>query len=213
LDVLTTQNLLAFLAVALVIIVIPGPSVVFTIGRALVLGSGPAVLSVLGNVFGVGIQILAVAFGAGAILAQFPTAFFAVKILGALFLVYLGIDAFRHRLDPIELAENETYSRKRILSQSFVVGITNPKTIVFFLAAFPQFVSPGENPVVQMLFMGLIFSVIGFFSDSLWALAAGTARHWFGKSQSRLAALRGGGGVSLSLLGIYMAYEALKVGI
>jgi threonine/homoserine/homoserine lactone efflux protein len=136
-----------------------------------------------------------------------------VKILGALFLVYLGFDAFRHRLDPIELAENETYSRKKILSQSFVVGITNPKTVVFFLAAFPQFVTVGENPVIQMLFMGLIFSIIGFFSDSAWALAAGTARHWFGRSQTRLGVLRGGGGISLALLGLYMAYEAIKVGI
>lgn len=210
---LTTQNLVAFLAVALVIIVIPGPSVVFTIGRALVLGSGPAVLSVLGNVFGVGVQILAVAFGAGAVLAQSPVAFFAVKLLGAGFLVYLGFDAYRHRRDPIELADSETYSRKRILSQSFVVGITNPKTIVFFLAAFPQFVSPGESPIVQMLFMGLIFSVIGFFSDSAWALAAGSARHWFGKSQNRIALLRGSGGVALGLLGLYMAFEAVRVGI
>ena len=209
---LTTQNLVAFLAVALVIIVIPGPSVVFTIGRALVLGSGPAVLSVLGNVFGVGVQILAVAFGAGAVLAQSPIAFFAVKLLGAVFLIYLGFDAYRHRRDPIELADSETYSRKRILSQSFVVGITNPKTIVFFLAAFPQFVSPGESPIVQMLFMGLIFSVIGFFSDSAWALAAGSARHWFGRSQNRIALLRGSGGVALGLLGLYMAFEAVRVG-
>jgi len=212
LAVLTTQNLVAFLAVALVIIVIPGPSVVFTIGRALVLGSGPAVLSVLGNVFGVGVQILAVAFGAGAVLAQSPIAFFAVKLLGAVFLIYLGFDAYRHRRDPIELADSETYSRKRILSQSFVVGITNPKTIVFFLAAFPQFVSPGESPIVQMLFMGLIFSVIGFFSDSAWALAAGSARHWFGRSQNRIALLRGSGGVALGLLGLYMAFEAVRVG-
>jgi threonine/homoserine/homoserine lactone efflux protein len=159
------------------------------------------------------VQILAVAFGAGAVLAQSPIAFFAVKLLGAVFLIYLGFDAYRHRRDPIELADSETYSRKRILSQSFVVGITNPKTIVFFLAAFPQFVSPGESPIVQMLFMGLIFSVIGFFSDSAWALAAGSARHWFGRSQNRIALLRGSGGVALGLLGLYMAFEAVRVGI
>lgn len=208
---LTTANLLGFLALALVIIIVPGPSVVFTIGRALVLGPGPAVLSVAGNVLGVGVQIIAVALGAGAIVVASPPLFFAIKVFGAVFLIYLGISAFRHRADPLEVSTDASkVSTKTIMSQSFVVGITNAKTLVFFLAAFPQFVDEGANPVVQMLLMGLIFSVIGFFSDSVYAVAAGTARHWFADSGKRLATLRGAGGLALGALGVYMFYEAIK---
>jgi len=209
--VLTTANLLGFLALALVIIIVPGPSVVFTIGRALVLGPGPAVLSVAGNVVGVGVQIVAVAFGAGAIVVASPPLFFAIKVLGAGFLIYLGISAFRHRADPLEVSGSDSkVNAKRILSQSFVVGITNAKTLVFFLAAFPQFVSEDGNPIAQMLLMGLIFSVIGFFSDSVYAVAAGKARHWFADSGKRLITLRGSGAIALALLGVYMLFEALK---
>ncbi len=206
---LTTANLLGFLALALVIIIVPGPSVVFTIGRALVLGPGPAVLSVAGNVVGVGVQIVAVAFGAGAIVVASPPLFFAIKVLGAGFLIYLGISAFRHRADPLEVSGSDSkVNAKRILSQSFVVGITNAKTLVFFLAAFPQFVSEDGNPITQMLLMGLIFSVIGFFSDSVYAVAAGKARYWFADSGKRLAVLRGAGGILLAILGVYMLVSA-----
>lgn len=208
---LTTANLLGFLALALVIIIVPGPSVVFTIGRALVLGPAPAVLSVAGNVLGVGVQIIAVALGAGAVVASSPTLFFAIKVLGAGFLIYLGISAFRHRADPLEVElQSERPKTLQIMRQSFVVGITNAKTLVFFLAAFPQFVDPSSNPVLQMLLMGLIFSVIGFFSDSLWALAAGYARHWFAHSGRRLIVLRGAGALALSLLGAYMLAGAFS---
>lgn len=211
---LTTANLLGFLALALVIIIVPGPSVVFTIGRALVLGPGPAVLSVAGNVLGVGVQIVAVALGAGAIVVASPPLFFAIKVLGAGFLIYLGLSAFRHRADPLEVSTEGTRPKTlQIMRQSFVVGITNAKTLVFFLAAFPQFVDPGSAPVLQMLLMGLIFSVIGFFSDSLWAVAAGYARHWFADSGKRLVVLRGSGALALALLGAYMLYEALKPAI
>ena len=82
------SNLTGFLLIALVVIVIPGPSVVYTIGRALVLGRRAAVLSVLGNAIGVGFQIVAVAFGLGALIAQSAELFFFVKIFGALFLIY-----------------------------------------------------------------------------------------------------------------------------
>lgn len=208
---MTASNFTAFLLVALVIIVIPGPSVVYTIGRALVLGRRAAILSVLGNATGVGFQIIAVALGLGALLAQSATLFFFVKIAGALFLVYLGVSAFLHRNAVLDTSTPVVRpTTKKILAESMVVGITNPKTIVFFLAAFPQFVTPGQSPILQMLFMGLVFSIIGVASDSVWALAAGTARQWLSSSASRLATIRGAGGVSLTGLGAYMAYEALK---
>ena len=205
------SNLTGFLLIALVVIVIPGPSVVYTIGRALVLGRRAAVLSVFGNAIGVGFQIVAVALGLGALIAQSAELFFFVKLFGALFLIYLGLSAIVKRKAVLDttVIENPPKTR-RILLESMVVGITNAKTIVFFLAAFPQFISPGESPVTQMLFMGLLFSIIGVASDSVWAIAAGTARDWLTSSLGRLTAVRAGGGVALTGLGVYMTYEAFR---
>ena len=208
---ISAADLTGFLIVALVVIVIPGPSVVYTIGRALVLGRRAAVLSVLGNAIGVGFQIIAVALGLGALIAQSVELFFFVKVFGALFLVYLGISAIWHRKAALDTKAIENPPKtKRIIMESMVVGITNAKTIVFFLAAFPQFVTPGGSPILQMLFMGLLFSVIGIASDSVWAIAAGTARQWLTSSISRLAMVRSGGGLALAGLGVYMFIEALK---
>ncbi|HEY7854563.1 MAG TPA: LysE family translocator [Aquiluna sp.] len=207
----SASNLTGFLLIALVVIVIPGPSVVYTIGRALVLGRRAAVLSVLGNAIGVGFQIVAVALGLGALIAQSAELFFFVKIFGALFLIYLGLSAIVKRKAVLDTAVIENPPRtRRILLESMVVGITNAKTIVFFLAAFPQFISPGVSPVTQMLFMGLLFSIIGVASDSVWAIAAGTAREWLTSSLGRLAGVRAGGGFALMGLGIYMTYEAFR---
>ena len=208
---ISAADLTGFLIVALVVIVIPGPSVVYTIGRALVLGRRAAVLSVLGNAIGVGFQIIAVALGLGALIAQSVELFFFVKVFGALFLVYLGISAIWHRKAALDTKAIENPPKtKRIIMESMVVGITNAKTIVFFLAAFPQFVTPGGSPILQMLFMSLLFSVIGIASDSVWAIAAGTARQWLTSSISRLAMVRSGGGLALAGLGVYMFIEALK---
>jgi threonine/homoserine/homoserine lactone efflux protein len=205
------SNLSAFLLIALVVIVIPGPSVVYTIGRALVLGRRAAVLSVFGNAIGVGFQIVAVALGLGALIASSAELFFFVKLFGALFLIYLGLSAILKRKTKIDTTVIENPPRtRRILLESMVVGITNAKTIVFFLAAFPQFISPGISPVSQMLFMGLLFSIIGVASDSVWAIAAGTARNWLTSSLGRLAMVRAGGGVALMGLGAYMTYEAFR---
>ena len=207
----SVSNLTGFLLIALVVIVIPGPSVVYTIGRALVLGRRAALLSVLGNAIGVGFQIVAVALGLGALIAQSAELFFAVKLLGALFLIYLGLSAILHRKAKLDTAVIENPPRtRRILLESMVVGITNAKTIVFFLAAFPQFISPGSSPITQMLFMGLLFSIIGIASDSVWAIAAGTARNWMTSSIGRLAGVRAVGGLALMGLGAYMTYEAFR---
>lgn len=208
---ISAADLTGFLIVALVVIVIPGPSVVYTIGRALVLGKKAAILSVLGNAIGVGFQIVAVALGLGAIITQSPELFFFVKVFGALFLVYLGLSAIWHRKAALDTKILEAPPKtNRIILESMVVGITNAKTIVFFLAAFPQFVTPGGSPILQMLFMGLLFSIIGIASDSVWAIAAATAREWLTSSMGRLAMVRAGGGLALMGLGIYMFLEALK---
>ena len=196
----------SFLLVAVVVIVIPGPSVIFVIGRAMILGTTGALLSVWGNALGVGVQILAVAFGVGALVSASDILFTAVKVLGSGFLVYLGIQGIRHRADfAASLDEGKTAGGSRVLLDSIVVGLTNAKTLVFFIATFPLFVSTSAgSPITQMLVLGGLFFIIGVASDMVWAVAAGTARKWLTRSLERLAAVRLAGGVALILLGLYL---------
>ena len=206
----SAANILGFTLLAIVIIVVPGPGVLFAVGRALVLGTKPALLSVLGNALGVGVQIVVVALGLGVLIQSSPTAFFAIQVAGAIMIGYLGIRAIMQRTESLEDASARPHSKSTILKESVVVGLTNAKTLVFFLAALPSFVAVEDgNPIIQMLFLGALFSSIGIASDSTYAIAAGKARDWLATSAKRLAVFRGLGGLALTLLGIYMLYEAL----
>ena len=207
----STSNLLGFLVLAIVIIVVPGPSVLFAIGRALVLGTKLAVLSVLGNALGVGLQIVVVALGLGVLIQQVPGLLFIIKIAGALVIALLGVKAFLDRA-KLGLDESESNSSSTVVRQSIFVGITNAKTFVFFVAALPSFVSTADgNPTIQMLFLGLIFSIIGIASDMVYAVAAGKAREWLSTSQQRLSNFRGAGGIALFCLGLYMFIDAMEL--
>jgi len=167
------------------------------------------VLSVLGNALGVGLQIVVVSLGLGVIIQQSPPVFFAIKIIGALMIAYLGVKAFLDR-GKLEVVDEKSSSQSTVVKQSIVVGITNAKTFVFFVAALPSFVSPSDgSPVIQMLLLGLIFSVIGIASDMVYAISAGKARDWLSTSKQRLEKFRGAGGIALALLGLYMLIDAL----
>jgi threonine/homoserine/homoserine lactone efflux protein len=200
-------NLLAFIAASLVLIVIPGPSVLFTIGRALALGRIGGLLSVLGNALGLLPIIVAVALGVGAIVAQSIVLFTIVKVAGALYLMFLGIQAIRHRKDAASgRGGTPPRSHWKQLGQGFLVGVTNPKTIAFFVAVLPQFVSLDSGSVpLQMIELGLVFFVIAVISDGVWALVAAAARDWFAKSPKRLSALAAtGGGMMIGLGGLLL---------
>lgn len=202
------ENLLAFALAALVLIVIPGPSVLFTIGRALALGRIGGLLSVLGNALGLLPIIVAVALGVGGIVASSVVLFTIVKVSGALYLMYLGVQAIRHRNRTAEAATNGGLPRShwRQLGEGFIVGITNPKTIAFFVAVLPQFVDLDAGMVpLQMIELGLVFFVIALMSDAVWALIAAGARDWFGRSPKRIARLTAtGGGLMIGLGGILL---------
>ncbi len=206
----TTQNIIGFLLLSIVIILVPGPSVLFAIGRALVLGTRAALISVFGNALGVGLQILIVALGLGVLIQQSPKLFFVIKVVGALMIGFLGLKAIWQRKKVDAGNASVSPSGKKVLSESVVVGITNAKTLVFFIAALPSFVDPtGGNPSAQMLVLGALFLIIGVTSDAVYAIAAGKARHWLGGSDQRLANFRGIGGLALTFLGLYMLLDAL----
>lgn len=200
-----TANLVAFALVALPLILVPGPSVLFVIGRSLSLGRVGGLLSVVGNAIGALVIAIAVAFGVGIVIAQSIVLFTIVKIAGALYLIWLGVQAIRHRRDAAGTATATVAPRStvRLLVQGFIVGVSNPKTIVFLIAMLPQFVdySAGGIPG-QMLILGGVFIAIALVSDGAWALLAGTARDWFARSPKRIATLGATGGVVMIGLGV-----------
>jgi threonine/homoserine/homoserine lactone efflux protein len=209
------SHVLAFAAVVTVLIAIPGPSVLFTISRALTVGRRGALLTVAGNEIGLCVQVVAVAFGVGAVLERSAQVVTAVKLAGAAYLVYLGVQAVRHRTSVAEAlaAEVRPVTPLRAVRDGFVVGVANPKSIVFFVAALPEFTSaaPGHLPVpAQMLILGALFPVIALVLDSLWATIADTARRWLVRSPRRLAMIGGAGGLVMIGLGLSVAVTGRK---
>lgn len=200
---MSTSQVLAFAALSLVMIVIPGPSVLFTIGRALTVGRREALLTVAGNALGAYLQVVAVAFGVGVLVERSAVVFTVVKLAGAAYLGYLGVQAFRHRRKVTDaLAESvRGIGPARALRDGVVVGFTNPKTIVFLVVALPEFTAT----TVQMLLLGALFPITAVLCDSVWAFAAGTARMWFARSPRRLAAIGGTGGLMMIGLGASLA--------
>jgi threonine/homoserine/homoserine lactone efflux protein len=204
-------TLLAFVATTLVFVVIPGPSVLFVIGRALSLGRAGALLSVLGNACGFLVQIAAIALGLGAIIERSIVLFTGIKIVGALFLVYLGVQAIRHRKQPINRDAVPAVGRWRSLGEGAVVGVSNPKSIVFFLAVLPQFVTVSIGSVeLQLITLGAVFAVMAVATDSVWAIGASAARTWFARSPKRIEVLGASGGVAMIGLGGAMALTGTK---
>jgi threonine/homoserine/homoserine lactone efflux protein len=201
----SSSQWLAFLVASILFIQVPGPSLLFTIGRALTVGRREALLSVVGNAIGVTAQVALVAIGLGAVVAASATAYTAIKVLGAAYVVWLGIQAIRHRADARLAMESAAPVRRgHPVRIGFTVGATNPKTIVFFVAFLPQFTDPTGSVGLQTMLLGLVFGVLAMASDGAWALAAGTARTWFARRPQRLDALSATGGTMMVGLGATM---------
>jgi threonine/homoserine/homoserine lactone efflux protein len=199
--------LVAFGLASFLIIVIPGPSVLFVVGRALVHGRRTALATAVGNDVGTMVLVVAVAFGLGSLVERSVLVFTAMKLAGAAYLIFLGVRAFRQRgaLVSLELG-GESRGGLRSGLDGFLVGIANPKTVVFLAAVLPQFVEPSRGHVpVQMVLLGLVFTVIALISDSAWSVAASAARGWFGRSPRRMRLIGGAGGLSMIGLGVGVA--------
>jgi len=200
----TSSQWLAFLVASILFIQVPGPSLLFTIGRALTVGRREALVSVVGNGVGVTVQVLLVAVGLGAIVAASATAYTVIKVAGAAYVIWLGIQAIRHRGEARRALESQVApTSSHALRVGFIVGVTNPKTILFFVAFLPQFTNTAAGRVgVQMALLGVVFGVMAIGSDSIWALLASKARDWFARQPHRLDRLGAAGGAMMVGLGV-----------
>jgi len=207
--VISSDQALAFALAAFVIIVIPGPSVVFVIGRALSYGRPVALASVAGNTLGLVTIVALVALGLGAVVQESIVVFTVLKLAGAAYLVWLGVEAFRHRRDFLVPAGTDVRAPMtvgRAIRQGYVVGASNPKGYIMLAAVLPQFVDRGDGQVpLQMLLLGLMATLIGLVSDSTWALVASQLRTWFNRSPRRGEAMGAVGGASMIGLGVAVA--------
>ena len=201
-----------YLVAAILIILAPGPSVLFAIARAIAWGRATAIATVAGNALGMFSLSILIAFGLGPILEESDLAFLSVQILGGLYLIYLGIDALRHSKVHAEDMVNQGDTRPsaiKSIKDGFWVGALNPKGLVFFAAILPQFLDKNsENLTAQLLIMGATFALLAFLGDGTWGVLAGTVRIWMAKSPIRLIRLRQLGGVVIVLLGIFTLISA-----
>lgn len=207
---MTWAQLVSFLIAAEIILIIPGPSVIFTISRGVMYGRRAAVANVAGNASGAFTQATAVALGLGAIVATSIAVFTAMKLAGAAYLVYLGAQAIRDRRSLSEaLAVGNVIpirTTKQLVRDGYIVGVTNPKATLFYLAVLPQFINvDAGRPGLQLLVLGTLFSALSFVSDSLYGLLAGSVRQWIARKPKRLEAVGGNGGVVMIGLGVRLA--------
>jgi threonine/homoserine/homoserine lactone efflux protein len=207
---LPTHHLIEFLLTIYIVILIPGPSVLFVVSRGVALGRRAALATVVGNATGLTLQLVLVAIGVGSLVARSDAVFTAVKLCGAAYLVFLGVRNIRQRkalarlFKPMQPAAPKPV--RRIIREGFYVGATNPKGVLVFTAILPQFIDRAQGHVtMQVALLGAICIVIGFLSDAAWAFASGTAREWLGSSPRRLERMTGAGGAMLIALGFGLA--------
>jgi len=183
--VVQPQTLFVFSLAALAILAVPGPAVVYIVTRSIHQGRGAGLASVLGIHVGTLVHLTAATVGLSAILVSSATAFTVVKALGALYLIVVGIRTLLGRADEADTdPQRPPRRRRRDFAEGVVVNVLNPKTALFFLAFLPQFVDPKQGQAwEQILVLGLTFMVLGLITDSMWALAAGTAGETLRKSR------------------------------
>ena len=205
----STGQLLGFALASLVLIVIPGPGVLFVVGRALAHGRRTALATALGHAAGNYVVAACVAVGLGSLLQRSVQVFVIVKIVGALYLIWLGIHAIRHRKSLADAMAVATPPREgwRAARDGAVVGLTNPKAYILFGAILPQFVNRATGHVPeQMLILALVSVAIGAVSDCSWAFAASAVRAWFARSPRRIELVGGAGGLAMIGVGVPVAF-------
>ena len=207
-----TSQLLSFIAASVAILVIPGPSVLFVITRGVALGRRAAVATVVGNESGLLVHVIAVALGVGAIVQRSVLLLNTIKLVGALYLVWLGISAVRRRKDWVTtMAGPSNRSPGRLWRDGFIVGLTNPKSTLFFLAVLPQFVTPERGHVsLQLLVLGLVFVVLAAINDGIYGVTAGAVRRWLDRSPRRREVVGGSSGLIMIGLGARLAMTGRK---
>jgi threonine/homoserine/homoserine lactone efflux protein len=207
---ITDGQMAAFGIACVALIAVPGPSVLFIVGRALEAGQRTALATVVGNALGTYTVAVIVSVGFGPVIQRFPASLTVLKFIGAAFLCWLGLAAIKNRKNVVVAAPGQPDQRQRdwvALRQGYVVGGTNPKAFVVFAVILPAFLRPDAEPLMaQMLILAVVPVAIGLFCDSAWAAFSGAAREWFARSAARMHRMSLLGGALMIGLGLAMAF-------
>ena len=203
------QNLALFAGAALVLLIVPGPAVIYIVARSVAQGRKAGLVSVLGIHTATFLHVLAAALGLSVLLLSSALAFNIVKYAGAAYLIWLGL---RKIFGPAEASgangELARYSHSRLFRDGFVVNLLNPKTALFFFAFLPQFVDVNRGHVpTQIALLGFVFALLGFCTDSAYALVAGVASDWLKRSRGYVKFERYGSGLLFIGLGLVAAFS------
>ncbi|MEY3133738.1 MAG: hypothetical protein RIT49_396 [Actinomycetota bacterium] len=207
------NRLWEYLIATILIILAPGPSVLFTIARAIAWGRLAAIATVIGNASGMFLVSVFVAVGLGPILQSSEFLYNAIQWAGGAYLIYLGYSAIAASKVDAQDMRAGTGSKPTFLTSirnGFWVGVLNPKSVVFFAAILPQFIDEEKsNVTAQLLFLGAIFALIALISDGAYGLLAGTIRQWLSGDVKRLIFMRLIGGVVMIALGVFTILSAI----
>jgi threonine/homoserine/homoserine lactone efflux protein len=206
-SLMNTQMLLTFCMTTAVIVAVPGPSAMFIVSRAISVGRPAAIAAAAGNTLGTTFQGLLAACGVGTLIGKSALLYNVIKLGGAAYLVAMGAKTIRHReVATVSDESSNSDDRRRAVRQGLVVGATNPKTLVFFAAALPQFVDPSRGYViVQMLVLLAVYSLMSLVGDTSWGFAGGSLRAWSANSPLRIERMIAVGGLCIVGVGIAMA--------
>jgi threonine/homoserine/homoserine lactone efflux protein len=203
----SASHLALFVSAALVLLLVPGPAVLYIFARSAAHGRRAGLVSILGIHVATLVHVAAAALGLSAILASSALAFSLIKYAGAAYLVWLGLRKLFGRSEIADAdVSAQAASHWRLFRDGFIVNLLNPKTALFFLAFLPQFVEVERGHVaVQIACLGLLFAALGSITDGCYALAAGTMGHWLRRNRAYLAAERYVSGVFFIGLGVTAA--------
>ena len=196
-------SIIAFVAASLVVLLIPGPGVMYIVARSLAQGQRAGLVSVLGLSAGAMVHVVAATAGLSAILLTSAVAFGVVKLLGAAYLIYLGVRTLLARQPQVPIDAPAARAANRLFTDGVIISVLNPKIAVFFLAFLPQFADAARGPIPQQLFLlGLIYVALGLVTDGAYAILAGRSRRWLGNLAGRAPFARYAGGLLFIGLGI-----------
>jgi threonine/homoserine/homoserine lactone efflux protein len=207
--VVSSGQIVAVVLASVVLIVVPGPSVLFIVGRALSYGRRTALFSIVGNSIGSYLAAVCVSVGLGPLLQRSDVLFQTIKLVGVAYLIWLGVQGWRHARDGAVATDPATASVQRpwrSVRAGVLVGVTNPKAFILFGAILPQFVDRAAGAVpMQMLVLAVCPVVVGLVTDTCWGLLAGQSRDWLSRTPRRVRMLGRIGGVSMIGLGLSVA--------
>ena len=208
---ISPSSLLIFITGAAILLAIPGPAVLYVVSRSIGHGRPAGLISAMGIAVGTLVHVAAATLGLSALLASSALAFQFVKYIGAAYLIFLGIRVLRGLDSHLGQSSAVNASLRRIFGQGVLVNLLNPKTALFFLAFLPQFVDPARGHVTLQIFqLGVLFAFLGWISDSVWALLAGTIGGHLRESPRLRRVQRSVSGGALIALGLASALSSTK---